>query len=247
MRADRVIVHTETAQELYAAAIGTRPAAELVAHPRTELPASTVSDAELRDRHGLGQDAVVLSFGFVHVDKGISDLLLAAGRLRRRGALDGVRIVIAGEVRRRYGILRPFELRDQRYLRRLQRIIAQEGISENVIFTGYVPSGEVSGWFDLAAVAVLPYRRTEQSGAGSLARGAGTPLLTTNVGELASLGTFPPVAPDAPQELADALDAALAAAPGAAREHRSETDLPEIVAQTTAIYAEVIASPPGAP
>ncbi len=243
-RADRVIIHTETARELYGEAIGARPPCELVAHPRAELPGKAVSNGQLRERHGLGEARVVLSFGFIHVDKGISDLLLAAGRLNLRGGLEGVRIVIAGEVRRRFGILRPFELRDQFYLWRLRRIIAQESLSEHVVFTGYVPSGEVRSWFDLASVAVLPYRRTEQSGAGSLARSAGTPLLTTNVGELAHLGTFPPVPPNDPVSLADALERALPAEPGDAAAERPDTDLAEIVARTTAIYAKVITSTP---
>jgi glycosyltransferase involved in cell wall biosynthesis len=241
-RADRVLVHTETARELYLEKIGASPVCELVAHPRAELPTSTASEAELRARYGLGEDRIVLSFGFIHVDKGISDLLLAAGRLRRRGALHGVRIVIAGEVRRRFGILRPFELRDQVYLRRLERIISQEALAEHVVFTGYVPSGEVRSWFDAASVAVLPYRRTEQSGAGSLARGAGTPLLTTNVGELARLSTFPPLPPEDPTRLADALEQALVAVRSGAQDDGSENDLAEIVATTIAIYTEIVVS-----
>jgi glycosyltransferase involved in cell wall biosynthesis len=239
-RADRVLVHTETARELYLEKIGVRPECELIAHPRAELPVATANEADLRARYGLGDDRIVLSFGFIHVDKGISDLLLAAGRLRRIGGLDGVRIVIAGEVRHRFGILRPFELRDQLYLRRLERIISQEALAEHVVFTGYVPGGEVRSWFDMAAVAVLPYRRTEQSGAGSLARGAGTPLLTTNVGELAGLSTFPPVAPEDPTRLADALEQALDAVRSGAGDDRSEDDLAEIVAQTTEIYTKIL-------
>ena len=195
-RVDRVIVHTETAQRTYSGGDrDSRVPPTIVAHPHARLPAATVTGAELRDRYALGDDRVVLSFGFIHVDKGVSDLLRAAGMLTREGGLAEVRIVIAGEVRRRVGVLRPFELRDRLYLRQLNRIIADEGLQEHVVFTGYVPSGEVRSWFDLASVAVLPYHRIEQSGAGSLARGAGTPLLTTDVGELAKLGTFPPVPP----------------------------------------------------
>jgi glycosyltransferase involved in cell wall biosynthesis len=241
-RANRVLVHTDTARELYLEKIGVRPACELVAHPRAELPTSTVSESELRAHHGLGDDRIVLSFGFIHVDKGISDLLLAVGRLQRRGGLDGVRIVIAGEVRRRYGILRPFELRDQLYLRRLKRIISEEALSEHVVFTGYVPSAEVRSWFDVASVAVLPYRRTEQSGAGSLARGVGTPLLTTDVGELAELSTFPPVPPEDPARLADALEQAIGDERTGVQEDPPENDLADIVAQTIGIYTDVVST-----
>jgi hypothetical protein len=100
----------------------------------------------------------------------------------------------------------------------------------------------VRSWFDAASVAVLPYRRTEQSGAGSLARGAGTPLLTTNVGELARLSTFPPLPPEDPTRLADALEQALVAVRSGAQDDGSENDLAEIVATTIAIYTEIVVS-----
>ena len=120
----------------------------------------------------------------------------------------------------------------------MNRIIADEGLQEHVVFTGYVPSGEVRSWFDLASVAVLPYHRIEQSGAGSLARGAGTPLLTTDVGELAKLGTFPPVPPRDPSRLAESLHAVLSGDAEAVDDHQESADLVAIVAETTLIYAQ---------
>jgi glycosyltransferase involved in cell wall biosynthesis len=238
-RCDRVIVHTTPAAEAYARIAGSAAPARIVAHPTVELPASSISVQDLRERHGLGSDPVILSFGFIHVDKGIADLLLAVARLRDRGRLGRGRVVIAGEVRRRYGVLRPFEMRDRAYLRRLQRLISEHGLHDSVLFTGFVPAQEIRPWFDAATLAVLPYRRIEQSGAGSLARGAGVPLLATDVGELAELSTVPPVAPGDPAQLADALERALEGdlsrvAPDAAG------DLGEIVGETVDVYRELL-------
>ncbi|HLI61616.1 MAG TPA: glycosyltransferase [Solirubrobacteraceae bacterium] len=257
-RADRVIVHTEPARTAYVRHLPEGPSVEVVAHPRARLPPSPVSVEQLRRRHGLSSERIVLSFGFIHVDKGLDDLLHATARLERERALDDVRVVLAGEVRRREGVQRPFELRDRRYLRRLKAIVAQERIGHRVHFTGYVPASEVRAWFEAASLAVLPYRRIEQSGAGSLASGAGTPLLTTTVGELAQMSTLQPVPPEDPDALADGLRRALAdgngdaarSARGATRTARGAargaprpapaTELPEVVRRTTRVYERVL-------
>lgn len=239
-RADRVIVHTEPARRAYHAHVPAGPPVEVVAHPRARLPASDVSVGELRHRHGLDGRRIVLSFGFIHVDKGLDDLLRAAGRLERERALDDVQLVLAGEVRRREGVLRPFEARDRLYLRRLRSIIDEERIAHRVRFTGYVPAAEVQPWFEAASLAVLPYRRIEQSGAGSLASGAGTPLLTTTVGELEQLSTLPPVAPGDPIALADGLRRGLeATAERPAGRVARDADLPQIVERTAEVYDRV--------
>lgn len=245
-RADRVIVHTEPARQGYLRHIPDGPPVEVVAHPRARLPPSEVSVDELRRRHALSSERIVLSFGFIHVDKGLDDLLHATGRLERERALDDVQVVLAGEVRRREGVLRPFEVRDRLYLRRLRSIVEQERIAHRVRFIGYVPATEVRPWFDAASLAVLPYRRIEQSGAGSLASGAGTPLLTTTVGELTQLSTHEPVTPGDPVALAAGLRRALGRAGGPATAARAaprttpDADLPQVVARSARVYERVL-------
>lgn len=238
-RADRVVVHTETAVQALATVDSRLAPATVIAHPRKELPRSGVGVAELRRRYGLRQDRIVLSFGFIDVDKGISDLIAAAGLLNREGVLDDVRIVVAGAVRRRFGPLRVFEVRDRLYFRRLKRSVAQLGLGTRVTFVGFVPTEEMRAWFDIATVAVLAYRRIEQSGVASLASGAGTPMLTTNVGELASLGTFGPVAPGDPPALARELRACLQTSDDAVTPRRPNGDLVEIVSEMTDLYARL--------
>jgi glycosyltransferase involved in cell wall biosynthesis len=131
---------------------------------------------------------VLLAFGFIHVDKGLDDLIGALHVLPRS---EDVKLVVAGDVRRRSGPFRFFELRDRLHLHRVRRLIARHGLTDQVVFTGYVPSGEIRTWFELAEAAVLPYTRIEQSGVANLAAAAGTPVLASRVGGLVQEGSDP--------------------------------------------------------
>lgn len=247
-RADQVVVHTETAVGAYQALGAGLPPVAVIAHPRTELPRAEVTPGQLRARYGLGDDRVVLSFGFIDVDKGISDLIEAAGLLQAAGELGTATIVVAGAVRRRFGPLRVFEARDRLYLRSLRRSVGQLGLGDRVRFVGFVPAAEIRAWFDLATVAVLPYRRIEQSGVGSLASAAGTPMLTSDVGELAKLSTFTPVPPADPRALGDELRRCLVNDGVEAAPHRPGGDVAEIVTETAALYERLSGRRPvGAP
>jgi glycosyltransferase involved in cell wall biosynthesis len=145
---------------------------------------------------------VLLAFGFIHIDKGLGDLLEAMRilRINQQADLENVRLVIAGAVRPRRGLFRVFELRDRIHLRHLMTVIRRTGLHRHVVLTGYVPDGEVGSWFDIAEAVVLPYRRIEQSGVAGLARSLGVPVLASTAGGLAeqcagSRWTFPPQAP----------------------------------------------------
>ncbi|WP_217915585.1 glycosyltransferase [Miltoncostaea marina] len=186
--AARVLVHTGAAARALVDEVGVDAArVAVVPHHRRPPPEPAVAPGELRARHGLGDARVLLAFGFVHVDKGLDDLVaaLAALRARRPDALTGVRLVVAGTVRPRSGAFRAFEARDRLHLARVRRAIAREGMGELVRFTGYVPEGEVAPWFGLAEALVLPYRRIEQSGVGSLAAALGVPVVASRAGGLA--------------------------------------------------------------
>jgi glycosyltransferase involved in cell wall biosynthesis len=230
--ADRVVVHTASALDELRGPVGAKqPAADVIAHPRTELPPAERSAAELRAAHGLGGDRVLLAFGFIDVDKGLDDLVRAFALLRER---QGVRLAVAGAVRSRHGVFRVFELRDRLHLRRVRALVAELGLERSVTFAGYVPSGDMRGWFDLAAAAVLPYRRIEQSGVANLAASAGTPVLASTAGELGALHTFPPRDPIA---LARTLHGFLRAPAPQPDPAASGSDLPAIVDRTLDLYA----------
>jgi len=235
--ADRVVVHTEQSRAALTGPVGAAVEPVVVAHPRRELPPATASASELRARHGLGSGTVLLSFGFIHVDKGLDDLVEALARLERRD----VRLAVAGTVRRRQGVFRAFELRDRAHLRRVRRLIRRRALDVRVVFAGYVPEGEVRAWFELAAAAVLPYRRIEQSGVANLAAAAGTPVLASEVGGITEIGDprwrFP--ARD-PERLAAVLGEFLAWRDGRGDSRPSREaghDLEAFASATVAVYA----------
>jgi glycosyltransferase involved in cell wall biosynthesis len=148
---------------------------------------------------------------------------------------------VAGDVRSRKGAFRVFELRDRLHLARVRRTIGRAGLGDRVVFTGYVDSGEVRPWFELADAAVLPYRRIEQSGVASLAAAAGTPVIVSDIGGLAEgLGDRRwAFEPRDRQRLASVLAEFLSASPAerdGARSRMAEADMGTVVEETLASY-----------
>ena len=187
--AARVLVHTGAAARELTDRVGADAArVAVVPHHRRPPPAPTTDARALRAAHGLGDERVLLAFGFIHVDKGLDDLVAALALLRARDAqaLAAVRLVVAGTVRGRSGAFRLFEARDRLHLARVRRLVAREGLGGRVVFTGYVPEGAIAPWFDVAEGLVLPYRRIEQSGVGSLAAALGVPVVASRAGSLAA-------------------------------------------------------------
>jgi glycosyltransferase involved in cell wall biosynthesis len=244
-RCDQVIVHTEAARIALTSMTGVAQAkVTVIPHFAAQPPAGEVGAAELRRRFGLAGALILLAFGFVHVDKGLPDLVRALGRLRRSGLLPaGARVVVAGAVRRRSGPMRVFEARDRLHLRRALLLARLYGVRGDLVLTGYVPDSEVAGWFEAAECAVLPYRRIEQSGVASLALAAGTPVLASRVGGLTELftdtqWTFPPRDPDRlAQAIAGFLDAPHEARPGVLV--KNQADVAAVAAATLDAYAVV--------
>lgn len=203
-RSTKMIVHTSIACNALAREIGVpHSKISLSPFPILPRPLATVSPANLATRFGILGSRVILAFGFIHIDKGISDLIEALRMLRttRPVNLDDVRIVIAGSVRPRYGVFRAIEARDQIYHRYLLNRIKAARLEEVMVLTGYVPEGEVGPWFDLAEAVVLPYRRIQQSGVASLACSLGVPVLASTAGGLAEQlegdpWAFPPRDPE---------------------------------------------------
>lgn len=192
---DQVIVHTQSARKALASMSETR--ITVIRHPEARPPRAVSTPADLRDRFGLGGLEVLLAFGFVHVDKGLDDLVRALKIIHSTGSLERVRLVIAGTVRPRHGLFRVFELRDRIHLARVLRMARRAGLTDTIVRTGYVPEADIAGWFQAATAVVLPYKRTEQSGVASLANAFGTPVLASTAGGLgelyaASRWTYPP-------------------------------------------------------
>lgn len=207
---DAVVVHTETARRLTSEITRGRPAdVVVIPYPPTPLPPAGAEPQALAARFGLTDKRVLLAFGFLYVDKGLDDLVRALHLLRgaQGGRFSDVRVAVAGAVRSRRGIFKPFELRDRLHVSRVRSLIRRLGLQDAVVFAGYVPEGDVRPWFELADAAVLPYRRIEQSSVASLARSAGAPIVASDVGELAAFAGRPEwcCRPGSPPTLAAAL------------------------------------------
>ena len=199
-RCAAVIVHTHAAFSVLTGPVGVPPGkVTVIPHPRPQPPLPGTAEGDLRARFGLGNARVLLAFGFIHVDKGLGDLVraLTTADLSASGVLDDVRIVVAGGVRPRRGPLRVFQVRDRQHLRQVLRQARRGGVQSRLTLTGYVPDGDIAGWFGAAEAVLLPYRRIEQSGVAALASALGVPVLASTAGGLSELfagspWTFPP-------------------------------------------------------
>lgn len=245
--ADAIIVHTKPAESV---AIEIRARRDqdvfVIPHFEPQLPKATVTPDQLAARWQLDGKRILLAFGFIHIDKGLDDLVRALAELGDEGVLAGenAQLVVAGSVRPRTGVFRVFELSDRIHLARVTRLVQRSRLSDRVTFTSYVPSGEVAAWFSLADAVVLPYRRIEQSGVASLAAAAGTPVLASDVGELSAFSrqrdwTWPPGEPrQIARSLRGFLSGPAAPAARASREHQVR----EIAAATIHIYELVVSA-----
>ncbi|MEV0828785.1 glycosyltransferase [Nonomuraea rubra] len=237
---DRLIVHTRAARDTLAA-LGLDAEATVIPHFSSPPPPATGTAAGLRTRFGLGDDRVLLAFGHIHVSKGLDDLVRAVATLPP-ATLAGVRVVVAGAVRRRHGPFRVFEARDYLHEAAVRRLARRHGLRDRLVFTGYVPDGDIAAWFDAAAAVVLPYRDAEQSGVANLARAFGVPVIATTVGGLAELFEGSPwaIPPGAPDRLATAISDLLTTTPRTGGTTRTPvTDLDTVAARTIAVYEAV--------
>ena len=102
-------------------------------------------------------------------------------------------------------------MQDHIHLRHTRQLSRRTGVAQYILFTGYVPTNDIAGWFRTSSAVVLPYRRTEQSGVAALANAFEVPVLASAVGGLRDLYNtskwmFPPRDPNAlAQVLADFL------------------------------------------
>ena len=108
----------------------------------------------------------ILFFGLIRHYKGLDILLEAFGKLS-----DEYQLIIAGEP---YGSF-------ERYQEIIDRIPGKDRIHLNL---KYIKDSEVSEWFSVADLAVLPYRSATQSGISSVSYHFEVPMIVTDVGGL---------------------------------------------------------------
>ncbi len=108
----------------------------------------------------------ILFFGFIRDYKGLDTLLKAFNKLDA-----SYQLVVAGEV---YG---DFE--------KYQKLIDVSSNKERIhLFTDYIEDTEVSTYFSVADVCVLPYKSATQSGITAIAYHFDLPIIATDVGGL---------------------------------------------------------------
>jgi phosphatidylinositol alpha-1,6-mannosyltransferase len=117
----------------------------------------SVSRAELRVRHRLGQRPTVVCLSRLVPRKGQDMLIRALPSIRQQ--VDGAALVIAGS---------------GPYLAALRRLAARHGVSDHVTFTGGVPAAEVPAYHAMADVFAMPCRTR---GAGLDVEGLGIVFL----------------------------------------------------------------------
>ncbi len=195
-----------------------------------EMPVSTLTRAEARDRLKLaGPDRVLLFFGKIDEYKGLDLLLSAFEDLDP----DGTRLVIAGAFRNpayRAQILRQWE-----GMTRRNAVHFHER---------FIPNEEAEVFFKAADVLCLPYRNIYQSGLVFLGPRFGLPMIVTDVGSLREfveedLGLV--TRTNDAQGLAEALKTFLAApdrfSPGAILEHAQKYRWNNVCRELAPLYS----------
>lgn len=122
---------------------------------------------DVKNELGL-KDKVILFFGFVRKYKGLEYLIKAMPLILKKIDLD---LLIVGE----------FWNDKKEYT----SLIDSLGVNKNIkIIDRYVPNEEVSKYFSVADIVVLPYLSATQSGIVQIAFGVKKPVITTSVGGL---------------------------------------------------------------
>lgn len=140
------------------------------------LPAGYDRAAQ-RARWGMGPDDILLChFGFMNERKGIETLLHALKALTNEASPAGdLRLLMIG------GKVGSSDPTNVAYLRRVEGLIAELGLTERVLWTDFVSPEEVTACFAAADVCVLPYREGASFQHGTLmaALAHGVPIVTT--------------------------------------------------------------------
>jgi glycosyltransferase involved in cell wall biosynthesis len=198
-----------------------------------------------RAHWGVEPDGLLLSyFGFLNESKGGETLMRALDKLVQRGY--NVQLMMVGG---KVGSSDPTNIA---YLKRVEGLIEELGLTGRVFWTGYTPQPEVSANLLASDICVLPYRDGASFRRGSFmaALAHGLPIVSTrprvDVPELQHGENILLVPPDAPVVLAEAI-ARLAEEPrlrrrlgeGAARLAQDFT-WDRIAEKTEALYEEIL-------
>jgi glycosyltransferase involved in cell wall biosynthesis len=167
----------------------------LLEHPSYDMFSQEPVDKDTaRKRLGLGDEPMILFFGYVRAYKGLMVLLDSLALLR---ASISPKLLVVGE----------FYDQKQKYLDRIEELGIQDMVEMRDTF---VPNEEVNLYFSAADVVVLPYLSASQSGIIQIAFALDCPVITTRVGGLQEVVPHGEVGfvvePGHPQALATAIE-----------------------------------------
>jgi len=157
-----------------------------------------------RAHWGMEPDDLLLSyFGFLNESKGAETLVRALDKLVQTGY--NVQLIMVG------GKVGSSDPTNVAYLKRVEGLIEELGLTDRVLWTGYTPQSEVSANLLASDICVLPYRAGASFRRGSFmaALAHGLPVVSTrprvDVPELRQGENILLVPPDAPVALAEAI------------------------------------------
>jgi glycosyltransferase involved in cell wall biosynthesis len=190
---DAVVVHSEHGAERLRSSLGVPDdRIRVIPHGAFEHLTRLSRERPLPPELAAVDEPVILFFGYLSPYKGVDVLLDAFART------DGAELWVVGVPRVDMDELRALAAQASGRVRFIPRFVEEE---------------ELPALFRRADLVVLPYREIEQSGVLYTALAFGRPLVVTRVGGLPELadrhGAAVAVAPEDPEELADAITTVL--------------------------------------
>ena len=188
--ADHILVHTEEARHILIKRCRVKPQKiSRVPHGLFSINSNLLEGKRhLRkiNNVNLTNKKIILFFGYIHIDKGIEDLIAALDILYREYPEEKSNsiLLIAGDIRPRKGIFKFFGYLDILYKKKLNKLIRNFRLEDNIAFLGYIKDKDVFPLLNSATVIVMPYKKVEQSGVLNLALNSNIPIIATNIGGL---------------------------------------------------------------
>ena len=161
-RSARVVVLSRRARRLLIERYGAPPD-RVVVVPHGVPPLAAMNRTQARQRLGLPDAPLILSFGLLGPGKRLELVVESLPAILRR--VPNVRFVILGathpEVRRRYG---------ERYRESLVGLARRRGVARHVeLIDRFADLDELGAWLQATDVFVTPYANAEQAASGTLA------------------------------------------------------------------------------
>ena len=176
--ADKIIVHSNFTKKIYMDAYKAKESKCFVIPIGVDNSSPiVVDDEELDSKPEWAKEIkgknIILYFGYILKRKGLELLIEAFSRLKNE--LPNSVLVLAG------GTLE----HQKEYVDDLKRIVAEKGLTKEIIFTGFLSKKEIDFLYNKSDFVVLPYTHSISSSLPlSLAFQAGKPVITSDIGTL---------------------------------------------------------------